>query len=194
MKTVLIVGPKPNKMRGYSKTDAYSTAVKQLKEMLTPIIESNKQIRFITDGSQGFAHLAFWAVNNLKKQYENNPDIVIKNCIHTAYFNIARKWIYTGVFGAANFRKMRKLADTFDENIETEQTNTRQLTDELYNHLTDECDICICATNNKYWLLPNQSATDNALRMASLKHKTLGVINYSVSGSKLILKEPVYYS
>lgn len=180
---IALFGPKPNELCGYKK-EFYNTFVKQLKELLMPIVKSHKNVTFVTDGTQGFAQLAFWAVNTLKKQFENDPDITIQNCIHTAYPNISKYWVYDGLFGSHNFKKMNKVADQtfcYAETTPTDKSGIKDCVNELYAYITDKCDICVCATNNDYWTLPNQGSVENALRIASYKKKNLIRIEYNTN-------------
>lgn len=64
-KTICFTGHRPNKLAGYTNRVPYTVFVKNLKEMLIPLVEQG-YIRFITGGAQGIDQLAFWTVEGLK--------------------------------------------------------------------------------------------------------------------------------
>lgn len=104
-KTICFTGHRPNKLAGYTSRVPYTVFVKNLKEMLIPLVEQG-YIRFITGGAQGIDQLAFWAVEGLKA-----AGYAVKNIVFVPYEGQELRWSEKGMFSRQEYKRMLEKAD-----------------------------------------------------------------------------------
>lgn len=189
MKTIALFGPKPKDLCGYEQ-DKYNLFVTQLEEILEKEIDG--ETTFITDGTQGFGQLAFWAVNRLKKRHNN-----IKNNVAIAYDNFETKWRFTGLFSQKEYRQMLNLADDISQinlgKIPKDITETKNLFAKSWSNSIMKADLIIALYPNNYWYLPNQGDTADAMRYASNKFKPIIQIIPDTTSGKLTIKDTIIF-
>ena len=86
MDTICFTGRRPQDLCGYD----YKSKYEGLQKWLTGYLEEfyKKGVRnFISGGAQGFDQLAFWVVEDLKK---NHPDV--KNIVYVPFQGQESRW------------------------------------------------------------------------------------------------------
>lgn len=102
---VAFTGKRPKDLYGYRDKASYDTMRKNLKSVLRKLISQGAE-RFNSGGAQGFDQVAFWVVDELKKEYP-----YIKNYLYIPCKEYASQWAEQGLFSKSDFEKMLQAAD-----------------------------------------------------------------------------------
>ena len=103
-KVACFLGLRARDLYGYDKKP-YEPLMQYLKDLIAEL-HKDGYTEFISDGSQGFGQLVFWAVENLKR-----IGLPLRNIVYVPFKEHYTIWHYYGTFGQKEYGLMMKLAD-----------------------------------------------------------------------------------
>lgn len=187
--SICFIGGRPKDLCGYnieSYNGFINQFVKQLQKLAENIMTKNpcQKIRWISDGSQGFGQIAFWAVDILKQQH---PDWEMENIIYQPYPGQSDRWT-EGLFGKTQYKNMLAQADnvsviTKDNRINTYEAASNAMKKGKRKMINDsDLLISLYATDN--WMQSSNSICDG-MRYAAEKSCDIMQVKYTTNGGAL---------
>lgn len=184
--TICFTGRRPKDLAGYEK-DKYGAFVADLESKLKTICQdSDKPVKFISGGAQGFDQLAFWSVDLLKR---HNSNMNIKNVVYVPFKGQESIWPKETLFGRDDFNKMLSRADEVvylkDEipgmgEKPTPPSAKRAINGALLSrnhHMVDDSDYVIALYPGDDWQT-NSGGTSECMRYAKDAHKKVMQLKY----------------
>lgn len=160
---VCFTGPRPNKLWGYVKVQAYTDLVHALADKIIELYNQGYN-EFITGGAQGFDQLSFWAVNIVKEKGYN-----IKNIVYVPFKGQELRWSAYGLFSQKEYRLMLKLADEVIYLYDVDASDYKSVVKALYgrNHvMCNNVDLVIGLYKDLSFRTERKSGTAECLRYA----------------------------
>ena len=173
-KVISFTGQRPKDMLGYK--DNYDPMRRYLESIVSYFYDYFDVKTFITGGAQGIDQLAFWAVQNVKKQH---PDI--QNHVYLPCKNIDSRWMDTGLFSKQEFSLILKKADKVLYVSEEEyQSNEQYLNRDA--KMVSDADIVIGVLGAGLDFTTHlKSGTAATMRYAKQHNKEIYQVSFSVS-------------
>lgn len=176
MKTICFTGRRPKYLCGYKSHEPYTHFVSELVEILRAYYMLGYK-RFISGGAQGFDQLAFWAVEQLKHQYDD-----IENIVYIPFIGYGGQWVKDGVFGQQEYKLMLDRADEIHyciaENISTNGAKVLAALTNRNHAMVDNADLVIALYPEENFQF-QKGGTAECMRYAVItKHKPLLHLGY----------------
>lgn len=167
--SMCFTGHRPKDLCGYTRS-RYVPFVDQLERLLDQYYKSGIR-RFITGGAQGFDQLAFWAVHNLKRKYDD-----IENILYLPFPGQELVWLETGCFSRTDFRQMLEYVDEIKYCTKTKPEDKSGIVKalELRNHrMVDDTDFVCALQKHQNWRMIPYGGTANCMQYAMRRQKTI---------------------
>ncbi len=186
-KTVFFTGRRPKDLVGYNRR-GYTDLV----EFLTEYIGSGlypQYTRFISGGAQGFDHLAFWAVEKVRRRHRGEP---IENILYLPFPGQASPWSPEGVFGRLEYNMMMSHASAVEYTSEKDPENYHASAKLLLcrnDMMASDASLCLALWphNDDSWRDPNRrGGTANAMRNALSRKLAVRILRYTISDGKVL--------
>ena len=168
--TICFTGSRAKNLYGYEKSK-YVPLVNQLKEVLKTLNIAG-YCRCISGGAQGFDHVAFWAVNALKRE-----GYYFENIVYAPFKGQECMWKDEGLFSKKEYNLMLGLADEViyvGEKISEEKHEITKLLHNRNHAMVDNSDFVIGLYSDKSWKKADTpSGTAECLRYAKEQNKRI---------------------
>lgn len=190
-KTICFTGRRPKFLCGYSGHDPYKPFVNELKEILRTYYMMGYK-RFISGGAQGFDQLAFWAVENLKREHAD-----IENIVYIPFMGYGGHWVSDGIFGQNEFKLMCQRADKvhfcLNEYLNNDRGRVNFALTKRNHDMVDNADLVIALYPEDNFQL-QRGGTAECMKYAVInQHKPLLHLSYENKAGYLSITGMKYY-
>lgn len=185
MSTVFFTGHRPSGLAGYRR-DGYGQLSAFLTRCLSTFATAGNVDRFISGGAQGTDQLAFWCVQDLKRQ-----GLDIKNELVLPFPGQEERWSEYGVFSKEEYRRMLAAADKVTYTAKAKPGDYRKVAAALMERNSDmmrQSDICVglWEADDKWKDPATKSGTADALRKAVKAGLEVYIVRYRVENGQVV--------